>query len=262
MNKDVFYLPYPWAHYSKKLAYKIENPQFSGFFSPEDIAGRGLRLVIAKEGSVAEGNALIMSWVVDESDGIISDIRYQVFGASALIGALEAACQLLLRKNYDQAKRVSAELIDREVRDKSDVEAFPPEVYGHLNLVLTAIETAADQCTDIPFDEVYIDSPLHPDTASVGLYPGWESLPKPDKIRVVEEIIQKEIRPYIELDAGGIQIIDLSDQHELTIAYQGSCTSCYSATGSTLNAIQQILHARVHPSITVTPDLSFLKQDQ
>lgn len=260
MNKDVFYLPYPWAHYSKKLAYKIEHSQFAGFFLPEDTLGRGVRLVIGREGSVAEGNAVTMYWLVDESDGIISDIRYQVFGASALIGALEAACQLLLRKNYDQARRISADLIDREVRDKSDSEAFPREVYGHLNLVLSAIEAASEQCTDIPFDEVYIDSPLHPDTASAGLYPGWENLLKADKICVVEEVIQKEIRPYIELDAGGIQIIDLSDQYELTIAYQGSCTTCYSATGSTLNAIQQILQTRVHPSITVIPDLSFLKQ--
>ncbi len=260
MNKDVFYLPYPWAHYSKKLAHKIENPQFAGFFLPEDVLGRGLRLVIAREGSVPEGNALTLYWLVDESDGIISDIRYQVFGASALIGALEAACQLLLRKSYDQAKRISADLIDREVRDKTGTEAFPPEVYGHLNLVLSAIETASEQCTDIPFDEVYIDSPLHPDRGTGGLYPDWEKLPKSDKLRVIEEIIQKEIRPYIELDAGGIQIIDLTEEHELTIAYQGSCTSCHSATGSTLTAIQQILHARVHPSITVIPDVSFLKQ--
>jgi NifU-like protein len=260
MNKDVFYLPYPWAQYSKKLAYKIENPQFAGFFLPEDVMGRGLRLIIAREGSVAEGNALTLYWLVDESDGIISDIRYQVFGASALIGALESACQLLLRKNYDQAKRISADLIDREVRDKSETEAFPPEVYGHLNLVLSAIETASEQCTDIPFDEIYTDSPLHHDIGAGGLYPDWENLSKQDKLRVIEEIIQKEIRPYIELDAGGIQIIDLSEQYELTIAYQGSCTSCHSATGSTLSAIQQILRARVHAGIIVTPDLSFLKQ--
>ena len=260
MNRDIFYLPYPWALYSKKLAQKIEHPQYAGFFLPEDVLGRGLRLVIAREGSVASGNALTLYWLVDEADGIIADIRYQVFGASALIGALEAACQLLLRKNYEQAKRVSADLIDREVRDKNDQEAFPPEVYGHLNLVLSAIEMAAEQCTDIPFDDIYDNSPIHPDFGSGGLYPNWESLDKLEKIKVIEEVIQKEIRPYIELDAGGIQIMDLSQKHELTIAYQGSCTSCHSATGSTLNAIQQILNSRVHPDIVVIPDLSFLKQ--
>lgn len=254
MNKDVFYLPYPWASYSKKLAEKIDHPQFAGFFTPDDAKGRDVRLVVGREGEM-----VAMYWLVDESDGIIADVRYQVFGASALIGALEAASQLLLRKNYHQAQRIGADLIDREVRDKTDTEAFPPEVYGHLNLVLSVIEDAASQCSDIPFEEVYTASPIHADQMNSGVYPGFEALQKSAKIGIIEDVIQKEIRPYIELDAGGIQIIDFSDQYELVIAYQGSCTSCYAATGSTLNAIQQILQARVHPSITVTPDLSFLK---
>lgn len=259
MNRDVFYLPYPWAMYSKRLAQRIEHPQFIGYFLAEDVIGRGLRLVIGREGSIAEGNAVTFYWLVDEMDGVIADIKYQAFGASALIGALEAASQLLLRKNYDQAKRISADLIDREFRDKTDTEAFPPEVYGHLNLVLAAIENASGQCTDIPFDEIYTHSPLHPEQLSKGTYPGWDIFSKKEKLTVIEDVIQKEIRPYIELDAGGIQIIDFSETQELTIAYQGSCTSCHSATGSTLSAIQQILQARVHPAIRVIPDLSFLK---
>ena len=251
---------YPWNHYSKNLTQKIDHPSYGGFFHPEDTLGRGVRLVVGREGSMAEANAVALYWLVDETDGVLVDVRYQVFGPSSLIGALEAASQLLMRKNYDQARRITADLLDREVRDRSDVEAFPRSVWGHLNLVLGAIENAADQCSDIPFDEIYTASPLHPEMAEAGLYPGWEALPKSARITVVEEIIQKEIRPYIELDAGGIQIIELSDQHELTIAYEGSCTSCHSATGSTLNAIQQILQTRVHPAIKVIPDLSLLQK--
>ncbi len=245
---------HPWARYSKKLSHRIEHPQFVGFFE----SGRGLRLVIGREQYA--GSKIALYWLVDETDGVISDIRYQAFGPSALIGALEAASQLLLRKNHDQARRITAELIDRELRDKPDMEAFPREVYSLLNLVLSAIENAADQCTDIPFDEVYLQSPLHPDISSTGPYPGFENLPLPEKLTLIETIIDQEIRPYIELDAGGVQILNLSDKYELTIAYQGSCTSCYSATGSTLTAIQQILQARIHPQIQVIPDLTFLKE--
>ncbi|MEK7084346.1 MAG: iron-sulfur cluster assembly scaffold protein, partial [Patescibacteria group bacterium] len=76
------YRPHPWTLYSKKLAQKIENPQFVGCFKPED---RGLRLVIGRQDDIA------LYWLVDETDGVIADIRYQVIGPSALIGALEAA---------------------------------------------------------------------------------------------------------------------------------------------------------------------------
>lgn len=255
MNRDIFGLPYFWVSYSKKLAHRIEHPQFVGTFSSD--IGRGLRLVMGREGSISEGNAVIFYWLVDEVDGVIADIKYQAFGASALMGALEAASQLLLRKNYDQARRLTADLIDREFRDKPEIEAFPREVYSHLNLVLAAIENASEQCTDIPFD--YTDSPLHPELLSSETYPGWDILNKNEKLAVIENVIQKEIRPYIELDAGGVQILDLSDSQELTIAFQGSCTSCHAATGSTLTAIQQILQTRIHPALRVIPDLSFLK---
>jgi NifU-like protein len=249
----MMYRPYPWSLYGKKLAQKIDQPQFVGFFKPEDVEGRGLRLVIGRQESMA------LYWLVDETDGVIADIRYQMIGPSALIGALEAACQLLLRKNYDQARRISADLIDREVRDKPNVEAFPVQFYGHLNLVLEAVEEAAQQCMDIPIDETELSSPLTPEMMSGAGIEGWEELTQKAKLSIIEQVIQTEIRPYIELDAGGIQIIDLSDKHELTIAYQGSCTSCHSATGSTLTAIQNILQAKVFHAIQVIPDLSYLK---
>lgn len=262
MLKKGFYRPYPWIYYGKKLSQKIDHPQFVGFFKPEDVQGRSLRLVVGKQGSVKDGHQIALYWLVDEMDGVIADIRYQMIGPSVLIGALEAACQLLLRKNYDQARRVSGDLIDREVRDHADQEAFPIEFYSYLNLVLEAVEDAAEQCTDIPIDETELVSPLPPEMLTGKVVEGWENLSQKEKLAIIEQVIQTEIRPYIELDAGGIQILSLSEDHKLTIAYQGSCTSCHSATGSTLSAIQHILQAKVYPAIRVIPDLSILQNSK
>jgi len=254
--RSQFYKRYPWAAYSHKLNTKIENPKFAGFLSDKGVTG--MRVVIGREGDRTQGHAVTFYWLVDESDGVIADVRFQAFGASALIGAAEGASELLIRKNYDQAKRISAELIDRQLRDRHDQNAFPPETGVYLNLVLAAIENATDQCTDIPFGDSYTTPQMILETGENGEYPGWEELSKMEKIAIIEEMINREIRPYIELDAGGIQIIDLSEDHHLLIAYQGSCTSCHSATGSTLNAIEQILQAKVYPAIKVMPDLTSL----
>jgi len=253
-----FYTPYPWAFYSKKLKSKIENPKFSGSFTQEEANERRMRLIIGREGQISDGNVIVFYWLVDENDGVIADVKFQAFGTSALIGAAEGASELLIRKNYDQAKRISAELIDRQMRDKSDEQAFPPETGAYLNLVLSAIESATDQCSDIPFAETYTAPPMSFEASEQGEYPGWKELSTQAKIAVIEEIIHREIRPYIELDAGGVQIMDLIEDKQLIIAYQGSCTSCHSATGATLNAIQQILRAKVSPEITVVPDLTKL----
>lgn len=249
--------PFPWSLYSKKLTAKIDNPRSAGFFTSEQSEERGMRLAEATEGSVQDGNAIRFYWLVDKEDGIIVDVKYQAFGQSALIGAAEMACELLIGKNYDQAKRISTELIDKQARDRSEISAFPRETYPLLNLVLGAIEQAAEQCTDIPFADSYVAPPVPMEIGEVspGGYPGWKELTLKKKIAVIEEVLDRDIRPYIALDAGGVVVLNLINDVELVIAYQGSCTSCYSSVGATLSYIQKVIRAKVHPDIVVVPDM-------
>lgn len=248
---------FPWSRYSKKLAAKIEKPRCAGFFTKEQSEERGMRLAIGCDGSRKEGNEVHLYWLVDVQDGIIVDAKFQAYGQSALIGAAEAACELLIGKNYDQAKRVSTDLIDKQVRDKNENSAFPKEASPHLNLVLGAIENAAEQCVDIPLAPTYVAPPAPLDIGEVleGGYPGWDGFSIDQKLGVIEEVLNRDVRPYIELDAGGVEVLNLLNGREVIIAYQGSCTSCFAATGTTLSYIQHVLRAKVHPDLIVIPNL-------
>lgn len=249
--------PYPWSLYSKKLSAKIENPRSIGFFSPEEAKERGVRLAKGDAGDIEQGNAIAFYWLVDKEDGMLLDVRYQVYGQSALIGAAEAASELLIGKNYDQARRVTVDLIDKQVRDKQSEQAFPEEANPHLNLALEAIDKASEMCMDLPLPKLYVAPPVPKDIGEVieGGYPGWLDLPLRKKIAVIEEVLDSDIRPYIALDAGGVEVLNLIQDKEVVIAYQGTCTSCYASIGTTLSYIQQVLKAKVHPDITVVPNV-------
>ncbi|MCC5831466.1 MAG: iron-sulfur cluster assembly scaffold protein [Chlamydiales bacterium] len=257
MSYDDLLKTFPWARYSKKMAAKIDRPRSAGYFTEEDAVERGMRRVIGREGLMEEGNVVALYWLVDPTDGVIADVKFQIFGQSALIAAAEAACELLIGKNYDQAKRIGAELLDKQLRDKPDTPAFPEETLGHLNLVIDAIDDAVEKCLDIPLSEHYA-TPIPKDNACEG-YPGWLDLSYEKKIAVIEAVLDEEVRPYVELDAGGIQVEKLVDDRELVIAYQGACTSCFSAIGTTLSTIQQIIQTKVHPGLVVVPNMDALK---
>ncbi len=79
------------------------------------------------------------------------------------------------------------------------------------------------------------------------------------KLAVIEAVLDEEVRPYVELDAGGIVVQQLIDDKELAIAYQGACTSCFSAIGTMLSTIQQIVQTKVHPELIVVPNMDALK---
>jgi len=259
MSLQILTQSFPWYRYSKKVMSKIDNPRSFGTFDKDESEARCMFLAKASEGSVVSGNIIEFYWLVDKDDGMIVDSRYQVFGQSALIGAAEAACELLIGKNYDQASRISVELIDRQVRDRPDDAAFPRETYPHLNLVLGAIEKAAEQCTFIPIAMNYSAPPvpfgMEKGAGDSSGYPGWVDLPFKKKLAVIEEVLDSDVRPYIALDAGGVNVVDLVDPREVIISYTGSCTSCYSSVGTTLTYIQQTLRNKVDSAIVVTPDL-------
>lgn len=249
--------PFPWANYSRKLRDKITRPKNSGFFTPDNAKERGVRYVEAESGSIEDGNALCFYWLVDPDDGIVVDAKFQVFGQSALIGAADAACEIAVGKNYHQVRRISADLIDKQLRDQPNVQAFPKETHAHLNLVIDALEEASDQCSDIPIPETYLAPPVPYDMrqAATGGYPGWETLAQPAQRQLLEEVLDRDIRPYIALDGGGVEIKEVKTPHEVIITYQGNCTSCYSSVGTTLSYIQQVLRAQIHPGLNVIPEL-------
>lgn len=248
---------FPWERYSKKVQLRIDTPYCVGSFLQSDSDARGLFLAKGSEGSVIDGNRIDFYWLVDKEDGVIIDARFQAFGNTALIGGGEVACELVIGKNYDQAQRITADLIDKHVRDRSDIPAFPEETYPHLNLIVDAIDAAARACEGLPLAASYVAPPImgHDVEILEGGYPGFKELSLVQQLAVIEDVLTKEVRPYIELDAGGVAVLNLLDGKEVIISYQGSCTSCHSATGATLSYIQQTLRARVHPDLIVTPDL-------
>ena len=202
MHKDISVLFAPWSRFSRKLIDKIERPRFAGSFSEEEAKMKGMRLAVGSFRDKGEGIAIKLYLLVDEMDGIIADVKFQAKGPPSLLGAAEGASEFFMRKNYDQVRRVSADLFDRHLRDKKEQEAFPKEEYRSLNWVLEAAEEAALQCMDIPLSDSYVPTPVQSSYGGeIKPYPNWDGLSMKQQIAVIEEVIQADIRPYIELDA-------------------------------------------------------------
>lgn len=255
MQKNIVFSS-PWSRLSRKLMHKIESPQFVGTFSVDKETDRQIRVVqgkaVSKEGWIAS-----IYLLVDEWDGVIVDVRYQAFGPAPFLGIFEAAAEWLMRKNYDEARKIKEKDIEGALQDKKDKQPIPIEYRSALEVIITAVGIASEECQGIPLPEKYVPTPIQVPVAGTP-YPGWSGLSLAEQLAVIESVIAEDIRPYIELDAGGIEVVSLTEGRDLVIAYKGACTTCYSSVGSTLQAIQQILADKVHPEIRVIPDSSFL----
>ena len=242
-------MSHTWLKYPPKLVSRLMNLRNGGKFSED----KGMRLVSGRAGERREGNVVTIHLLVDPEDGVVADARFQAFGDTALVAAADIACDVVLRKNVAQAKRMNAEVIEQKIQPG----VFPEETANHLNLVLAAIEEACEECSDL--EVVDLQTPIAMDELGKLDDLDWESLSKEERIGVIAAVIEKDIQPYVSLDAGGVKVVDLKEGNEVIIAYEGTCTSCYSATGSTLSAIQQILRTKIDAGLVVTPDPSVLE---
>jgi NifU-like protein len=250
MSLNELIQPFYWQKYGKKVTNKLKNLNFIGFFSAKVAEMKNMRLVTASDGSIEESSMIKFYLLVDETDGVIADIKFQAFGPTTLICFAESFCALVLRKNYDQVSRITADLIEQSLQDKSTVKVFINDSIVYLNQVINTIDQIVHGCLDIPFKSEYINTPISLDFEE-NIIENFKTLANDVKQKIIEDVLDEEIRPFVELDAGGVVIKEINGLN-IFISYEGNCTSCHAATGATLNAIQKILKAKIHPDINVS----------
>jgi NifU-like protein len=248
-----------WPLYSKKFRTHAQHPLHVGFFTLQDAVN--VRCVIGKEGSFDEGRFLKLYLLVEEEGGIILDAKFQAFGSPDVIALADVLCEMLPKKTYLQASRMSVDLLEKRLRDSSSQESFPESSHHHANFVFFALFEACRLCQDIVLVDPYAKSPVGGDPLPLGQSAHqhlWMSYTLDEKLTAIREVIAVDIEPYIALDEGGVEVTALKNDLEVIVEYTGSCTSCFSSIGATLNAIQQILRDKVHSGLIVTPDMSVL----
>ena len=71
-----------------------------------------------------------------------------------------------------------------------------------------------------------------------------------ERVKRIEEVVEREIRPWLRNDGGDIEIIDI-DRAKVTVALRGTCSNCFSLFPSlaSLFALSLAMSAS-NPSLT------------
>lgn len=72
------------------------------------------------------------------------------------------------------------------------------------------------------------------------------------QILSIEKLLDREIRPGLAGDGGGIEIVSLEEEI-LQIHYEGACGSCPSSTSGTLMYIETVIKSNIDEGIKVIP---------
>jgi len=84
----------------------------------------------------------------------------------------------------------------------------------------------------------------------------FEEMTLVQQIKAVDAIIDENVRQFLVMDGGDVEIIDIKKNEEnidIYIRYLGACTSCSSSSTGTLYAIESTLQEKLSAKIRVLP---------
>ncbi|WP_108624172.1 NifU family protein [Candidatus Similichlamydia epinepheli] len=236
-----------WSLYCKKAKKLIRDKPLFWLDIEED---RETLLVVGHGGTYTQGTTIRLSLLVSEKNGRVEQASYSCFGNDRFLLMCESATTFCLKKTYRQLEIMTGEVILRHF-----YSTFRKEVAASLapfiNTFLDAVTQACECCSHLPAEPT---SPFTTHFNESNLIENWIELTSEERRRLLEEALDKHVRPFLLLDSGNIKILDIDPPLSIKLAYEGACIACPAAHGSTLLSIRNILQKTIHPSLEIVVD--------
>ena len=243
---------------------------------------------VAEVGSLACGDALKLTFKLDENKKI-KDAKFKTFGCASAIASSSALTEMIKGMTVDEALKVSNQDIAQYLGGLPD-EKMHCSVMGQQALEkavenyrgappLEAGATIICECFGVTDKEIErairennlstVEDVTNYTKAGGGCGNCHDAItqiiervkaePKTDvkpkltnlqKIRLIEEIIEREIRPSLKHDGGDIDILDIIG-NRVIVAMRGACSTCKASDITLKDFVQHRLQELVSPDITV-----------
>ena len=267
--------------YSEKVIDHFLNPRNVGEVENPD----GEALV----GNIACGDALKLTFKVDEN-GRIKEARFKTFGCASAIASASALTEMVKGMTIEEAAKITDEdianylgglpkekihcsVMGREALEKAIAhykgEAVPglegevicecfgvtkPEIervvrdHGLKTVEeVTNYTKAGGGCGGCVDKIQEIIDRIQAEPTGPPVRPKLTNL---QKIRLIEETIQKEIRPALQEDGGDLELIDVVGNRVL-VATRGACAACVAAQLTLKDFVEAKLKELVAPELQV-----------
>ena len=242
----------------------------------------------AEIGSIACGDALKLTFKLDENKRI-KEAKFKTFGCASAIAASSALTEIIKGMTLEEAAKVTnqdiatylgglpkekmhcsvlgQQALEKAIENYRGIASKEPEekiICECFGVTDREIERAIRDNKLTTVEEVtnYTKAGggcggCHPEIQAILDRVRAESKPaaKPkmsniQKIRKIEETLEREIRPALKQDGGDIELIDVVDNRVL-VATRGACATCKASDITMKHFVETKLREFVTPDLTV-----------
>jgi NifU-like protein len=249
--------------YTDKTKELFRHPKNVGEIKDADAVG--------EVGSIICGDALKLYLKVDKDTGKIIDARFQTFGCASAIASSSALTEMVKGMSVDEAMKVSNQdiadylgglpnekmhcsVMGREALEAAILnykgEGPPPELKG--KLVCECFEVTEETIRRVAIENhltTVEEITNYTNVKPTEIPAAPKKLTNLQRIALIQDVLEKEIRPRLQADGGDLELIDI-EGHNVTVALRAMCAGCPMGD-ITVKGIEDKLRELVDDAITV-----------
>ena len=233
---------------------RIADVKFQTFGCASAIASSSALTEMIKGKSLEEAGAVTNKEIADYLGGLPDQkMHCSVMGKDALLAAIE---------NYHAKK--SGKVTKAPVDKNADITCVcfgvtQPEIEraireNHLGTIeeVTNYTKAGGGCGGChdQIDQILIRVNAEMAKEQIAVKPKRKKLTNIQKIQLIQETIEREIRPSLQKDGGDIELVDL-DGDNVIVSLRGTCSTCKVAGFTLANVVETKLREFVSEAIKV-----------
>ncbi|MBK5100015.1 MAG: Fe-S cluster assembly protein NifU [Desulfobacteraceae bacterium] len=258
------------------------------FLNPRNVGEVDNANGVAEVGSMVCGDALKLTFKADENGKII-DAKFQTFGCASAIAAASALTEMIKGKTLEEAEKITnqdiADFLGGLPKEKMHCsvlgrQALEQAIAHYKGQPKKELEgKIVCECFGVTDKEIEravrennlstIEEVTNFTKAGGGCESCHETIEeiiarvksegKPvtrpklsniQKIKMIEETMEKEIRPSLKEDGGDIELIDVIDDRVL-VATRGTCATCSASQQTLKHVVESKLRELVSPDLVV-----------
>jgi NifU-like protein len=266
--------------YTDKVKDHFINPRNAGEVEDANAVG--------EVGSMACGDALKLTLKVD-AKGKIADAKFQTFGCASAIASASALTEMLKGKTVEEAEKITnqdiADFLGGLPKEKMHCSVLGrqalEQALGHYKGEPVKEQAGEIVCECFGVTDLEIERAIRENNLSsveeVTNYTkaggGCENchdtiraliakvreeerpvtrpkLSNIQKIRMIEETLERDIRPSLQHDGGDIELVDVIGNRVL-VATRGACAVCKASELTLTNFVETKLREMVWPELVV-----------
>ena len=232
---------------------------------------------VAEVGSIACGDALKFTFKLDEN-GRIKEAKFKTFGCASAIASASAMTEIIKGMTVEEAAKVTNQdianylgglpqekmhcsVLGREALEQAIAHFKGAPVRAEKEIERTIREnrlTTVEEVTNYtkagggcgnchPDIQEIIDRVLSQRSETPAERPKLSNI---KKIKMIEETLEREIRPALKHDGGDIELVDVVG-NRVMVATRGACASCQASDQTLKHFVEAKLRELVWPELVV-----------